>query len=309
MRKEVFQFGILFLLMISFVLEGCHLKGTGKGDVKVIEKEESPQEVEVTHQDSVIFKKLMDWSVANNIGSQSLQDVILNVGKFFIGSPYVAHTLEKSGPEQLVINLREFDCTTFVENVLALSLCIKSDQSSLPYFYEKLRDIRYRKGEIEGYASRLHYFTDWLYDNEEMGFVKVVSNGFGDKVLSVNVDFMSAHADLYPKFAEDSSLVSQMKIHEGRISKLSFKYVSEEKIESLSDSIQDGDVIALCTSIEGLDVVHVGLAYHVDSQLSFIHASTVGNEVTISETGLGEYVRKRKHINGVLVARPVSSGK
>jgi len=187
-----------------------------------------------------------------------------------------------------------------------LSLCIKSDQASLSCFYEKLSDIRYRKGVIDGYASRLHYFTDWLHDNEEMGLVKVVSNRFGDKELAVNVDFMSAHADKYPKFAEDSSLVSEMKVHEGRISKLSFRYVSEEKIESLSDSIQNGDVIALCTSIEGLDVVHVGLAYHTDSQLSFIHASTVGNKVTISETGLGEYVRKRKHINGVLVARPVS---
>jgi len=46
--------------------------------------------------------------------------LMVKVGSFFLGTPYVAHTLEKE-EEQLVINLREMDCTTFAENCLAIS--------------------------------------------------------------------------------------------------------------------------------------------------------------------------------------------
>ena len=38
----------------------------------------------------------------------------------FVGTRYVPGTLEAEGPERLVINFRELDCVTFVENVLAI---------------------------------------------------------------------------------------------------------------------------------------------------------------------------------------------
>ena len=40
---------------------------------------------------------------------------------FLRGTPYVASTLEKRSRRALVVNLRELDCTTFAETVLALS--------------------------------------------------------------------------------------------------------------------------------------------------------------------------------------------
>ena len=46
---------------------------------------------------------------------------MLEIGKFFLGTPYVAGTLETKGAEHLVVNLREYDCVTFVENVVALA--------------------------------------------------------------------------------------------------------------------------------------------------------------------------------------------
>ena len=41
----------------------------------------------------------------------------------FLGLPYVAHTLEINDDERLVVNTRQLDCTTLVENVTALTLC------------------------------------------------------------------------------------------------------------------------------------------------------------------------------------------
>lgn len=72
----------------------------------------------------------------------------------FIDVPYVAHTLETDGEEDLVINCDEVDCTTFVEYVLALSLPSASgNKMSESDFAANLQRIRYREGKIDGYTS------------------------------------------------------------------------------------------------------------------------------------------------------------
>ena len=75
--------------------------------------------------------------------------------KKFIGRPYVASTLEGDTHERLVVNTRQLDCTTLVENVVALTLCAQSHQYSYFAFKHMLVDLRYRGGIIDGYPSRL----------------------------------------------------------------------------------------------------------------------------------------------------------
>jgi len=52
-------------------------------------------------------------------------DLVLRAGRYFLGAPYAAHTLEAPGPEALVVNLRRFDCFTLVENCCALALLVR----------------------------------------------------------------------------------------------------------------------------------------------------------------------------------------
>ena len=59
----------------------------------------------------------------------------LHFARLFIGRPYVAHTLEVADPERLVVNTRQLDCTTLVENVTALTLCV------LPYIIPDMLKI------------------------------------------------------------------------------------------------------------------------------------------------------------------------
>ena len=87
--------------------------------------------ITVTGNESIIYTP-EDQQILNHIfeqiGTQSdlpVSKIIIKVGTFFLGSPYVDHTLEYE-PEQLVVNLREFDCTTFVESCLAIAKTIKS---------------------------------------------------------------------------------------------------------------------------------------------------------------------------------------
>ena len=90
----------------------------------------------------------------------------------FLGKPYVAHTLEINDGEQLVVNTRQLDCTTLVENVVALTCALKRGDGLYKDYLFYINKIRYRKGRNSGYVSRLHYFTEWIDDNTEKGIVR-----------------------------------------------------------------------------------------------------------------------------------------
>ncbi|PWD98278.1 hypothetical protein DDZ16_16380 [Marinilabilia rubra] len=126
--------------------------------------------------DSLRLREVYQYSESLNLSDSLLSSVISHVALHFRGIPYVANTLEQEGEEKMVINLREFDCTTFVENVLAIANCIKEDNMHFECFLNRLTEIRYRKGIIDQYPSRLHYFSEWLGDNNAKGLLKIVSN-------------------------------------------------------------------------------------------------------------------------------------
>jgi hypothetical protein len=71
------------------------------------------------------------------------------------------------------------------------------------------------------------------------------------------------------------------------------------------DQLQNGDIIALATSIEGLDVTHTGFALRADDRrIHLLHASSSG-AVEISALPLVEYLKKIKSNTGVIIARPL----
>ena len=89
-----------------------------------------------------------------------------------LGVPYVAGTLDEGKEEKLIVHLDKVDCTTFVETVLALALADKEKKRNFGSFKKALQHIRYRGGILDGYPSRLHYFSEWIKDNERKGIVK-----------------------------------------------------------------------------------------------------------------------------------------
>jgi len=232
-----------------------------------------------------------------------LPEIVVAVGKHLIGTPYVASTLEAEGDEQLVINLRGMDCTTFVEYVLALSFSIKTKQTSFGDFADYIACLRYRNGAINGYTSRLHYFTDWLHDNSDKGFVSVINDLPGSIPLDLILNFMSRNPRLYKQLSSDA-LVDSMKRAETRLKDVSFHYLPKNSIQNAEDKILDGDIIAFVTSIEGLDVSHTGIAIHQNNRLHLLHASTRTNQVEITPVPLDEYLSPLGKVKGILVARP-----
>tara|TARA_R110000744_G_scaffold98432_3_gene190224 strand:+ start:818 stop:1615 length:798 start_codon:yes stop_codon:yes gene_type:complete len=230
---------------------------------------------------------------------------IVSVGKTFMKTPYVAKTLEIGDTETLVVNLQGLDCTTFVENVLAFSKLLRQKDPSFNTFIKNLEVIRYKDGELDGYASRLHYFSEWIANNAEKGILKDITGEIGGREITKDINFMSTHRDLYPFLADEANF-DKIKASENYLNSQAICVLAQDKIAENEDLIQSGDIIALATSINGLDVTHTGIATREkDGRIHLLHASTSSMEVEVSKKPLAEYLKGIKSNTGIMVARPL----
>ena len=230
--------------------------------------------------------------------------LIKAVGESFLGTPYEAGTLDINLTENLIIKLSGLDCVTFVENSLTLSRLTSKQKLTVDDFKDELKYIRYRQGKLDGYLSRLHYFTDWIYDNEQKGVVKDVTKEIGGKILDKNINFMSTHTDSYKVLKKNPDLVDKLKQIEEEISQREIYYIPVSKVEDKYELLNDGDIIATVTSIEGLDVTHTGLIYKSAGETKFLHASLKNKEVIVTSGELSSYLQGIKKCTGIIVARP-----
>lgn len=233
-----------------------------------------------------------------------ISKLMIEVAGFFTGSPYVAHTLEKE-PEELVVNLREFDCTTFAESCLAISRCIRSGQTDFEHFLSELKEIRYRNGEIQGYTSRIHYFSDWIFTNDEKQIVKDLSREMGGTPFPGQINFMSTHPESYRQLAADAKLIGILAAKEKEISSRKMYYIPENQIKYLESLLMEGDIIGLTTGIPGLDFLHVGIIVRKSDRIHLLHASSRAKKVIISKETLEEYLESSKNATGIMIARPM----
>lgn len=226
-------------------------------------------------------QKIEQWlQEAKGLPSDSCRT--LHFAKKMLGVPYVAGTLDGNEEEQLVVRIDALDCTTFVETVLAFSIADKREERDFEGFKKALTDVRYRDGILNGYTSRLHYFSDWIRNNEKMGFVKeCTSETACSQPKELWLDFMTTHVDSYLPMKKNPELVKEMATHEKNWQGTVVSYIPKEKLNLSSDElkIKDGDVLAMVTNIKGLDIVHVGFAFWKEGKLHLLHASSSAKKV------------------------------
>ena len=256
------------------------------------------------NEDLEICNSKFQLAVDEKLSAQPINEVIVEIGKSFIGTDYAAHTLEVNDEEKLVINLSALDCNTFVENVLVLSRCIKQDKTSFDDYQDELKLIRYRDGQIDQYPSRLHYFTDWIFNNEQKGIVENITKEIGGEKYKLNLSFMSSHPEYYKHLKANPSFIPIIKKQEEEINKREHFFIPQEKIAEIEPEIESGDLLVFTSTIKGLDINHVGIAVRMDDyRIHILHAPNVGYKVQISELPLAEYVNKIEKDSGVIVVR------
>jgi len=254
-------------------------------------------------QDRQIFEQIVR-QCGNDLNLET-GDLVIKIGRFFLETPYVANTLEAGDTEKLVINLRELDCTTYAENCLALARTLQLKNPGFDNFARQLQHIRYRDGIRNGYPSRLHYFSDWIFNNDQKKCVKSVSKEIAHTLVPNQVNFMTTHPDSYPALQKNTDFITEMARQETEISQRMTWFIPENKLAEVEDKIKDGDIIGITTNIEGLDISHVVIALRINGRIRFIHASSKAMKVEISDETLEDYLLHSKMASGVMVARPL----
>ena len=226
----------------------------------------------------------------------------------FLGLPYVAHTLEINDDERLVVNTRQLDCTTLVENVTALTLCAQRGQFTWRDYLRTLTAMRYRNGKITDYTSRIHYFTEWITANTKGGIVTEIQspNPPFSAVQQVSVSFMSNHPKSYKALRNHPEYVADIKKMEQQVSGQRFRYIPKTAVRNhsqLRKAVKDGDIIAITCRKKGLDIAHLGFAVWKEGKLHLLNASQLRGQVVEEPKILYEYLQEHPTHTGIRIIR------
>jgi len=273
---------------------------------------------EAVHPSDPDHRRLGDWAGALRAEGLARSETTLGraatrVGELAAGTPYVPHTLEAylgadgagaDRGEPLTLSLTRFDCVTLVEACLAVARTAGGGAPSWERFGREVERMRYRGGRREGYASRLHYFSEWIADGEERGLVRDVGPELGGIADERPLRFMTEHRSSYAALANDE-VFREIGAVERSLDRRPRRVVPTDRIAEVADRIETGDVLAFATGIPGLDVTHAAFAYRdAGGVLRVLHAPLSGGVVEVTRATLPEYVAAIRRATGILVARP-----
>lgn len=278
MKKQ----GILLLSILLLLAFACKAQQNSSQRIKT--------------KDSLVFEKFKEFA-KNNSDSN-----IIELFSFFKDTPYLGGRLDIYENERLVVNLSELDCFSFVENAVSLYLCLKEKDLNIENFQKKLQSIRYRDAKIENYTSRLHYSSDWIYENAKNGVLTDITKDLGGISFKPRLNFMSTHSNKYKALQYDGNIEAIKKI-EDNINKRVYYYIPKKDIASIENKLLDGDIIFITTNIQGLDIAHLGFVIKKENKTYLLHASSTMGKVVVSEKTLYDYLADIKQDTGIIVCR------
>ncbi|MFM7886523.1 MAG: N-acetylmuramoyl-L-alanine amidase-like domain-containing protein [Pseudanabaena sp.] len=252
------------------------------------------------------YQRLMQLLRDHQLSKLPFSEVMQTVASQFIGARYREGLLDQGETEKLFISFTEFDCVLFVESVLAFSRNLLAVNPSYDNFVQNIQELRYTGGKLDGYCSRLHYFSEWIRDNQQRGIVSDRTEDLGGIPLNKTLNFMSSHWQKYPRLKNSKAnyqcILAIEKRMEQETRSQPLRYIPSHKIHSIYTSLKSGDIVAIVTDIKGLDTTHTGLVYLTPKSTSFIHASPSG-KVKIAPD-LHRYIERVDHAIGIMVVRP-----
>lgn len=252
--------------------------------------------------DRSTFESWLKDGLQKKQAGASVVDLIEFYAQKQLGIPYVGGLLEVPKSESLVVTLEGSDCVLFVEYSLALTLTTLQNSISFDDLSQHVALLRYQRGVVDGYASRLHYFSDWLYTNQQKELISVLHQTDNTLPRLDPVQFMSANRSAYRQLSESDSLFTLIRNREDYLKNRPLRYIPQERIPEFEKSFQTGDILSFVSTINGLDIAHTALIVREGDRVGFYHASTTGQVIKDPKT-VYQYTRDRRNVNGIIVAR------
>lgn len=253
------------------------------------------------------LERLIAVAHAQRWDTLAIGESVARFGRALEGAPYVEGTLEGPGPEVCRVTTDGFDCVTLMEIALNLARATQAAGGREPTSGDVTSAVtytRYRGGRPDGYLSRLHYTSEWIADNIAKGVIEDVTPSLGGVPFPLNVGFMSAHPERYPAFRDNPTLADSMRHIERRINSARRTHVPRDRVAAIERQLRTGDLVAITTSIRGLDYSHSGLIVREGSGARLLHASSKHGRVLLDDR-IGTYLdRAPRSSIGITVLRP-----
>lgn len=231
------------------------------------------------------------------------------IGMELEGTPYVAFTLELDKDQEVcAVNLTGLDCVTFFEDTLNFARMLKKGGRTPQDLLAEVTFTRYRGGKLGDFTSRLHYTTDWFYDNEKKGVVKLIDADLpGAEDFRQKVGIMSEMPNNYRQLKAHPEMIPTIVRLEDQINSRTLKYIPLNKLETAQSQLQTGDIVGICTSVQGIDIAHTGMVFVDDKNLPhFMDASSSKSKmkVTLEPGPISKDLDYGKN-TGAMFARPL----
>ena len=252
--------------------------------------------------DTIVINNLLKNGIES--GLKDANALVEFYARQFLGTPYVAHTLE-ADEELLTINVHELDCLTFIETLYALTRATLAGRYSWRDYAANIENVRYRGGEMGDYSTRIHYMSEWIIDNHMRGnLVEVTPDLPHADYMVKNIDFMTNHTGSYRQLKDDSAMVEKIRKHELRNHRFPYLKRSWLNDKAVKEALRSGDFVSLVTKMDGLDVSHNGIIVVDDKGDPYLlDASMSGGKVMLESKPLFKYLERSKSNIGIRVYR------
>lgn len=217
------------------------------------------------------------------------------LAEYFLGKPYVANALSADNPEKLYISLEDFDCVTFIENVM--SLYQSKGQDSL--YKKNLIHWRYSQTKDIRFETRQHYFSSAMRQLTQDSWINPVHTS---EDIQVNKSFRFL-SQFYRSKGRNISIAELEQIERSLVT-IPFNYIPSSKVSKVISNLKEGDIITFVSKRNDLDVQHTGFLTYRNSNWYLLHASQEIKKVCVSDKNLLEYLKSHPSFLGIQVFRP-----
>ncbi|MEX0425303.1 DUF1460 domain-containing protein [Providencia rettgeri] len=232
-----------------------------------------------------ILTEVFNKQTAMQLHNASQAEKIDVLTQYFLTTPYNKQTLNMSplSPEELVINLKEMDCMTFIEYIEAFKRSNNYEQ-----FVSNLINIRYINQNIT-FKHRRHFFSDWAQEPEAI--VVDITSEISPHFIQVNKQLNLKH--------HNQRYISGLPVKSRLINYIPVKYVDDALVLRL----RPGDYIGVYSKDDGLDVSHVGVVIRRGNKTIFRNASSLRRNLQVIDIEMNDYLKGKA---GIVVFRPKS---
>ena len=211
----------------------------------------------------------------------------------FVGVDYVPVTKQDSlGIAE--IRTDGFDEMSFVNMVSAIAKLSTSPGNAWPKdLGMELDKLTFRRGERNGFPSRMIYAGDWILDNKSRDNVKELTEEYSDSFKTKSLEYASRHREEFAAL-KDSATYDRQKMVEFGYRTFKTPHMKRESFgwKNVAEDLRDGDLVVLMSNAPYTDVYEIGFLKKRDDGFHLIHASEKNGKVVEESEPILRYVKR-----------------